>query len=122
MLSTIMKKSKMNYYNHYFETNWDNIKNTKKSKKSILNITNRHSNIPKILVFNDTTSAELIEIANNLNNFFTSIRAYFRKEKCPGMGHFLKKCPFQKWQIQPTPAPLGHPNGLLLNKGALLFK
>ena len=26
MLSTLMKKSKMNYYNHYFKTNWGNTK------------------------------------------------------------------------------------------------
>ena len=28
MLSTILKQSKTNYYNHYFETNWNSIKNT----------------------------------------------------------------------------------------------
>ena len=42
MLSTLMKKSKMNYYNHYFKNNWDNIKNTWKGIKSILNI-NKYS-------------------------------------------------------------------------------
>ena len=42
MFSTLMKKSKMNYYNHYFKTNWDNIKNTWKGKKSILNINNTY--------------------------------------------------------------------------------
>ena len=75
MLSTLMKKSKMHYYNHYFKTNWDNIKNTWKGIKSILNINNTYSNIPKILVSNDTTSAEPIEIANIFNNFFTFIAA-----------------------------------------------
>ena len=38
MLSTILKQSKTNYYNHYFETNWNSIKNTCKGIKSILNI------------------------------------------------------------------------------------
>ena len=75
MLSTLMKKSKMNYYNHYFKTNWDNIKNTWEGIKSILNISNTHSNIPNILVSNDTASAEPIEIANIFNNFFTYIKA-----------------------------------------------
>ena len=75
MLSTLMKKGKMNYYNHYFKTNYDNIKNTWKGKKSILNININQSNIPKILVSNDTTSTEPIEIANIFNNFFTSIAA-----------------------------------------------
>ena len=75
MLSTLMKKSKMNYYNHYFKNNWDNIKSTWKGIKSILNINNTQSNIPKILVSNNTTSAEPIQIANVFNNFFTSIAA-----------------------------------------------
>ena len=65
----------MNYYNHYFKTNWDNIKNTWKGIKSILNINNNQSNIAKILVSNDTTNLEAIEIANICNNFFTSIAA-----------------------------------------------
>ena len=75
MLSTLTKKSKMNYYNHYFKTNWDNIKSTWKGIKSILNINNTHSNIPKILVSNDNTSAEPVQIANIFNNFFTCIAA-----------------------------------------------
>ena len=63
----------MNYYNHYFKTNWDIIKNTWKGTKSILNINNSQSNTPKILIPIDTTSTEPIEIANIIDNFFTSI-------------------------------------------------
>ena len=90
MLSTLMKKTKMNYYNHYFKTNWDNIKNTWKDIKSILNINNTHSNIPKILVSNDTTSAEPIEIANIFNNFFTSIIAKTKESIKYSHKHFFK--------------------------------
>ena len=70
----------MNYYNHYFETNLDNIKNTWKGIKYILNINNNLSYTPKILVSNDTASTEPIEIANIFNNFFTSI-ALLKLEK-----------------------------------------
>ena len=63
----------MNYYNHYFETNLDNIKSTWKGIKYILNINNNLSYTPKILVSNDTASTKPIEIANIFNNFFTSI-------------------------------------------------
>ena len=70
-----MKKSKMNYYKHYFKNNWGNIKNTWKGIKSILNINNTHSNIPEILVSNNNTSAEPIEIANIFSNFFSSVSA-----------------------------------------------
>ena len=65
----------MNYYNHQFKTDWDNIENTWKDIKPILNINNTYSNIPKILVSNDTTSIVPIEILNIFNNFFTSIAA-----------------------------------------------
>ena len=34
--STLLKRSKTNYYNHYFDINWNNIKNTWKGIKSIL--------------------------------------------------------------------------------------
>ena len=61
MLSILTRKSKVNDYNHYFKTNWDNIKNTCKGIKSILNINNTHSNIPKVLVSNDTTSANILQ-------------------------------------------------------------
>ena len=46
MLSTLMKKIKMNYYNHYFKTNWVNIKNTWKGRKYILHINNNLSYTP----------------------------------------------------------------------------
>ena len=71
----------MNYYNYYFKTNRDNIKNTWKDIKSILNINNNPRNISKILVSNDTTSTDPIQIANTLNNFFTSIAAKRNKSK-----------------------------------------
>ena len=52
-----------------------------------------YSNIPKVLVSNDRTSTEPIEIANIFNNFFTSITAktterikYFHKH----FSYFLK--------------------------------
>ena len=88
MLSTLMKKSKMNYYNHYFETNVDNIKNTWKGIKYILNINNNLSYTPKILVSNDTASTEPIEIANIFNNFFISIAAKTRESIKYSHKHF----------------------------------
>ena len=105
MLSTLMKKSKMNDYNHYFMTNWNNIKNTWKGLNTILNINNTHSNIPKSLVPNDTTIAEPIKIANIFNNFFISIAAktkasikYSHKHFC----NFLKKRSDNSFFLIPT--------------------
>ena len=105
MLSTLMKKSKMNYYNHYFKNNWDYIKNTWKGMKSILNINNTQSNIPKILVSNNTTSAEPIEIANIFNNFFTSIAAKTKesiKYSNKHFSNFLKNRSDDSFFLSPT--------------------
>ena len=59
----------MNYYYHYFKTNWENIKNTGKDIKSILSINNNPSDIPKILVSNNVTSTEPIEICIHIQQF-----------------------------------------------------
>ena len=69
LLSTLL--SKTNYYNHYFDINWNNIKNTWKGIKSILSIKPNPSDIPKIL--NSTTITNTIEIANVSSNYFSCI-------------------------------------------------
>ena len=38
LLSILLKRSRTNYYNHYFDINWNNIKNTWKEIKAILSI------------------------------------------------------------------------------------
>ena len=69
MLSTILKQSKTNYYNHYFEANWNSIKNTWKGIKSILNIKNIFAAFPKTLTVNGTAISNPMEISNIFNNF-----------------------------------------------------
>ena len=78
MLSTILKQSKTNYYNHYFETNWHCIKNTWKFIKSILNIKNISAEIPKTLTVDGTSISfshkHFSDFLNNRSNisFFIS--------------------------------------------------
>ena len=73
MLSTILKQSKTNYYNHYFETNWSSIKNTWKGLKSILNLKNISAEISKTPTVDGTTISNPMEISNIFNNYFSSI-------------------------------------------------
>ena len=73
LLSTLLKRSKINYYNHFFDINWNNIKNTRKGIKSILSIKPNPSDIPKILNTNDSTITNPVEIANVFNNYFSCI-------------------------------------------------
>ena len=73
MLSTILKQSKTNYYNHYFQTNWNSIKNTWKGLQSILNIKNISADIPKTLTVDGTIISNSMEILNILYNYFSSV-------------------------------------------------
>ena len=63
-MSTLLKRSKTNYYNHYSDISWNNIKNTWKGIKSILSIKLNPSDIPKILNINDSITTKPVEIAN----------------------------------------------------------
>ena len=73
LLSILLKRSKTNYYNHYFNINWNNIKNTWKEIRSILSIKPNPSDIPKILNTNDSNITNPVEIANVFNSYFSSI-------------------------------------------------
>ena len=73
MLSTILKQSKTNYYNHFFEANWNNIKSTWKGIKSILNIKSISADNLKNLTVDGTTILNPIAISNIFNNYFSSI-------------------------------------------------
>ena len=68
-----MKQSKINYYNHSFETNWNSIKNTWKVLKSISNIKNISAGIPKSLTVDGTTISNPTATSNIFNNYFSSI-------------------------------------------------
>ena len=74
-----MKKSKMNYYNHYFKTNWYNIKNNWKGIKSNLSINNNASNIPKIVASNDTTTTQPIKLQTCSTTYLLSLLLKLKK-------------------------------------------
>ena len=83
MLSTILKQSKINYYNHYFETNWNSIKNTWKGIKFILNIKNISADTRKSLTVDGTTISNPMAISNIFNNYLFSNKHFsdFLKNK-----------------------------------------
>ena len=73
LLSTILKQSKTNYFNHYFESNWNSIKNTWKGIKSIITIKDFSADIPKSLSVDGATISNPLAISNIFNNYFSSI-------------------------------------------------
>ena len=68
-----MKQSKTSYFNHYFESNWNNIKNTWKGIKSIITIKDFSADIPKSLSVDGATISNPLAISNIFNNYFSLI-------------------------------------------------
>ena len=86
-VSALLKRSKTNHYNHYFDINWNNIENTWKGINSIFSIKPDPSDIPEILNTRDSTITNPVEIANVFNNCFSSFASqtkesikYFHKQ------------------------------------------
>ena len=72
-ISTLLKRSKQNYYNNFFELNINNMKKTWKGIKSIISIKTATSNTPNLLSHNNEVVNNPIKIANIFNNYFSSI-------------------------------------------------
>ena len=64
MLSTLMKKSKQNYFTKFFENNLKNLKNTWKGIKSIISMKISFSNSPTLLTFQNENTDNPERIAN----------------------------------------------------------
>ena len=105
LLSTLLKRSKTNYYYHYFDIKWNNIKNTWKEIKSILSIKPNPSDIPKILNTNDSNITNPVEIANVFNNYFSSIASQTKvniKHSNKRFSGFLKNRAQNSFFLSPT--------------------
>ena len=73
ILFALLKGSKINYYNLYFDINWKNIKHSWKGIKSTLSVKVNPSHIPKVLTANVSTITNPVEIANVYNKYFSSV-------------------------------------------------
>ena len=105
MLSAILKQSKTNCYNHYFETNWNRIKNTWKGLKFILNVKNNSAEILKTLTVDGTTISNLMEISNIFNYYFSSIASKMKLNisfSCQHFKDFLKNRSNISFFLSPT--------------------
>ena len=73
MLSTLMKKSKQNYFTKFLENNLKNLKNTWKGIKSIISVKNSSSNSPTLLTYQNENIDNPERIANSFSNYFSTI-------------------------------------------------
>ena len=70
LLSTLLKKSKENYYKKCFESNWNNAKIIWKGIKSIITLKNITSSVSRTI----SQAEDLItDIASIFNNYFSSV-------------------------------------------------
>ena len=73
LISSLLKRSKQNYYEKYFESNLNNSKNTWKGIKSIITMKNVISTVPITLSHGENTITNPCKIANVFNNFLPQL-------------------------------------------------
>ena len=73
MLSTLMKKSKQNYFIKFFENNLKNLKNNWKGIRIVISVKNSSSNSPALLTYQNENIDNLERLTNIFNNYFSTI-------------------------------------------------
>lgn len=69
-LPTLLKEIKQNYYEHFFESNWSNVKNNLKGIKSLITLQNTTPLVPRAISQGEITIDNPYDIANFLSNYF----------------------------------------------------
>lgn len=88
MIVTLCRRSKSNYYTHYFNSYSHNMRKIWQGVREIvyLNAT-KSTSLPSIR-FGNTISSDPLFIANSFNNFFTSVANSVRSNIGPSTKHF----------------------------------
>ena len=73
LLSTLLKKSKENYYKKYFESNLNNAKIIWKGIKSNIALKSITSSVPRTIIQGENLITNPYDIANIFNNYFPSV-------------------------------------------------
>ena len=105
LLSTLLKRSKENYYKKCFGSNWNNAKIIWKGIKSIITLKDITSSGPRTISQGGNLITNPYDIANIFNNYFSSVAdtaekniKYSRKH----FSHFLNNQYNNSLFIQPT--------------------
>ena len=73
LLSTLMKRSKDNYFRNYFSKNINDIKKTWKGIKSIISSSKSNFDGPQSIYCNNRYITDPVNVANTFNTFFCSV-------------------------------------------------
>ena len=76
---TASRQSKKLYYKKYFETNSTNLRNTWRGIKSIINVNQKDKANPISLLIEDDLITDPSIIANEFNDYFSSIAGKLQK-------------------------------------------
>ena len=79
LLSTLLKKSKENYYKKCFESNWNNAKIIWKGIKSVITLKDITSSVPRTISQGENLITNPNDIANIFNNYFLPLLRLLRR-------------------------------------------
>ena len=88
LIVTLLRRSKANHYNNYFEQNKQNVKKTWDGIRSILSVTKKNPTKIDHLNYNGKIATNNAEKANVLNDFFTNIGKNVEKNIPKSKKHF----------------------------------
>ena len=88
MLETLLKESKRQYFNSYFNDNSNNLKATWKGIRNIINQKNKSVSSPSVISHENKTITDPTEIGNAFNNYFTSIGKSVQSSIPSSIKHF----------------------------------
>ena len=77
---TLIRQSKINYYEKYFSNNMKNSKNTWKGINQLIGTKQNHSNNILTLKINEQLTSDSLKVAEHFIDFFTSIATKIRKK------------------------------------------
>ena len=87
-IANLLKISKKNHYNDYFNDNLNNIKNTWKGINEIINVKKTKKNSPSSLNINNEIITDNTVIANTFNSYFSNIADKLSKKIKPSKNHY----------------------------------
>ena len=84
-ITRLTRNNKKNYYDRYFTKHKSNLSKTWQGIKEIINMKGKNSDYPSCIIVDGNTVTDPTEIANQFNNFYTSIADdILQKRKYPG--------------------------------------
>ena len=70
MVISLIRRSKKDYYNNFFEEHKSNVKKTWEGIRKIVNISKKSRIVPTKLIYNNEVKNTNVEMSESMNSFF----------------------------------------------------